>query len=92
MSSDSVLGALNQNQQPQTPQQNLNLDQIKQMAQFVKAAQNPELALQQVIKNNPQVAQLYDMISKSGKSPEELFYYLAKQKGVDPNQILNALR
>lgn len=88
MSESSILEALNQSQQPQI----VNLDKIKQMMQFVKMANNPNAALNQLISSNPQMAQLLQMIQQSGQSPEQLFYALAKQKGVDPEQILAALR
>lgn len=32
---------------------------------------------------------LYALIQNSGKSPKELFYSLAKEKGIDPQSIIN---
>lgn len=85
---NSITEMLNQNNQQPVP----NLDGIKKMMQAVKFAQNPNLALQQMIQNNPQISEVCNIVSQSGMSPEQLFYALAKKKGVDPNQILAALQ
>lgn len=42
--------------------------------------------------SNPQMQQVYDFINQNGGNPEKAFYALAKQKGVDPNQILSQVR
>lgn len=35
---------------------------------------------------------IYSMIQSSNKSPKELFYFMAQQKGIDPNIILDMLK
>ena len=42
--------------------------------------------------NNPQLQQIMNMVRASNMTPKEYFYMLAKQKGVDPNQILNMFK
>ena len=69
-----------------------NLRQIKQMANLVKNVNNPQQLLTNLVNQNPQMKQVLDMIQTSGKSPRDLFYEMANQKGVDPNQILNLLK
>ena len=69
-----------------------NLRQIKQMANLVKNVNNPQQLLTNLVSQNPQMKQVLDMIQSSGKSPRDLFYEMANQKGVDPNQILNLLK
>lgn len=54
----------------------------------IKGARNPQQLLGNMMQNNPQMKQAMDMINSSGKSPKDLFYELAKQKGVDPNDVL----
>ena len=39
--------------------------------------------------NNPQMKQVMDYIRACGGNPQQAFYMLAKQKGVDPNTIIN---
>ena len=45
--------------------------------------------LQQMMNNNPQIQQL---VNAAGGDPKAAFYKLAEQKGVDPNEIINALK
>ena len=56
---------------------------------MMRSSRNPQQMLMNMAQQNPQVKQAFNMISNSGKSPKDLFYELAKQKGVDPNQILS---
>lgn len=66
------------------------------------SAQNNNLTLKQLIslyKNNPnqfmqanpQFQQVTQFVNQNGGNPKEVFYQLAKQKGVDPSSILNQL-
>jgi hypothetical protein len=58
------------------------------MYQILKFSKNPELEMQNMIKQNPQLLKLANVVSSSGKGPEALFYALAKEKGVDPNSVI----
>jgi len=69
-----------------------NIQQIKNMMNMVKGAQNPQMMLQNMINQNPQMQQIMNLVKQSGGDPKTAFYNLAKQKGIDPNQILNMLR
>ena len=55
-------------------------------------AQNPTLFLNQLIMSNPQFAQVFDYIKQNGGNPQTAFYNYAKQAGIDPQMVLNALR
>lgn len=44
------------------------------------------------LNNVRQLKSVMRMVQQSGKSPKEFFYALAKQRGVDPQQILDALK
>ena len=46
-------------------------------------------ALDYIFKQNPALAQY---IQNNGGDPKTAFYALAKQKGIDPDSFLNALR
>ena len=65
---------------------------IKDMIHTVQTASNPAAMLQTMAAKNPQLKQAMDFIQQSGGDPEKAFYALAKQKGVDPNEVLNALK
>lgn len=43
------------------------------------------------ISNNPQLAQAIKYVNDNGGNPKDAFYKLAKEKGVDPQSILNSL-
>ena len=41
---------------------------------------------------NPQIKMIMDMVKNSGMTPKDLFYKLAEEKGVNPEDILKQLR
>ena len=86
MAIPAILQALNRN--AISPQ----LTQIKQMMQIVRGAGNPNAMLQAMLSRNPQYAQAMQLIQQSGGDAQAAFYKLAEQKGVDPNEILSALK
>ena len=65
---------------------------IKQMMGMVQSSGNPQMMIQQMLGNNPQYAQIQKLISDNGGDAQRAFYSLANQMGVDPNEVLNALR
>ena len=66
--------------------------QIKQMMNMVRMSRNPQAVINQLMQNNPQLKQAMDFINTSGKTPEQAFYALANQMGVDPQEVLNSLK
>lgn len=42
--------------------------------------------------NNPNMKQAIDYINSNGGNPKDAFYKLAKERGVDPESILNSLK
>lgn len=69
-----------------------NIKQVKQLMDVVRGANNPQQLLVNMMGQNPQLKQVMTMIQQSGKSPKELFYYLAQQKGINPDEILKQLQ
>ena len=69
-----------------------NFKQIKQMMNMCKGASNPQQLIMNLANQNPQMKQVINLIQNSGKSPKDLFYEMAQQKGIDPNQIINMLQ
>lgn len=65
---------------------------IKSMMQMLKSAGNPQMMLQQMISQNPQIRQAVQYVNDNGGNAEKAFYRLAKEKGVNPNDILQALK
>ena len=69
---------------------NLNrLGQIRQMAQTIKATNNPQALLNQMMNNNPQVRQI---INQYGGDPKTAFYKYAEANNINPDDILNMLK
>ena len=69
-----------------------NLGQIKQMMNLFRNANNPQQLLTNMAKQNPQIQNIMNIVQNTGKSPKDLFYQMAQQKGVNPDDILNALK
>ena len=65
---------------------------MQQLVNLFKNARNPQQLIANMVNQNPQAKQILNLLQTSGKSPKDLFYEMAKQKGVDPNQIINMLQ
>lgn len=59
---------------------------------MIRSAKNPQLALQNMLRNNPQMKQVQGLIDQYGGDPKAAFYKMAEEKGVDPEQILTMLK
>lgn len=68
------------------------LSQAKQMMGMLQSCGNPQKALSMLAKNNPQMGALMNMISSSGMSAKGMFMQMARQNGIDPNEIISALK
>ena len=44
--------------------------------------------MQQLAQSSPEVSQIVNMINQNGGNGEQLFYALARQKGMDPQSII----
>lgn len=62
---------------------NQKMSQVGEIASKLKMMSNPQALL-----NNPQIAQLI----KQYGNPKTAFFEIAKQKGIDPEQILKYLK
>lgn len=65
---------------------------VRQMASVMKSMRNPQAMLNQLSQNNPQVREVMTMLQNSGKSPKDMFYQVAQEKGIDPEEVLSMLR
>ena len=50
------------------------------------------MAMQNLIQNNTGMKQAIDYVNANGGNPKDAFYKLAKEKGIDPDSILNSLK
>lgn len=58
----------------------------------VKMSANPQQVITEAINQNPTLANLIKMASSNGINMQQLFYYLAQQAGVNPEDVLRALQ
>ena len=65
---------------------------IKQMMSIVRAAKDPQQAINMLAMNNPQVKQVMDIVEQYGGDSMKAFKDMAKQCGVDPDEILGMLK
>lgn len=78
---------------PQMPQQmNQSIQQIKNMMNMVQMSTNPQMALQNIVNQNPNLQNILNLAGSNGANLQQIFYNMAKQKGVNPEDIINALR
>lgn len=59
---------------------------------MLQGAKNPEETLNQMMQSNPQIKQALDYVNANGGNAKDVFYKLAKEKGVNPDDILNQLK
>ena len=65
---------------------------IKGMMQTIRTAANPQAALNTMVMNNPQMKQVMDIVNQYGGDPMRALNEVARQNGIDPNEILNMLK
>ena len=67
------------------------LQQLKDIMNNIKMAQNPQLALNQLLSSSPELKQAFTIINQYGGDPQKAFYAYAQQMGIDPEIILQSL-
>lgn len=68
------------------------LQPVRQMMNMVRAAQNPQAMLNQLIMNNPQLKQVMDIVQKHGGDPMKAFREEAAAAGMNPDEIMGMLK
>lgn len=48
--------------------------------------------VQNLLQRNPQIQQVMTLLRENGNDPQKAFYALAKQMGVDGDEIINMLK
>lgn len=76
----------------QLAKSNPMMEKVKQMMSMVKASQNPQAMLNQLMMSNPNLKQAMDIIQESGGSPATAFYSMADKLGVDPQEIIDMMK
>ena len=82
-----------QTQMPMQPQMNpQQIQRIKNLMSAVQMSTDPNAALANIINQNPNLRNLVMLAKSNGADLQQVFYTLAQQKGVNPNDVINALR
>ena len=66
----------------------LNQNRITQIMQTLKTIGNPQMMLQ----NIPQYKQVMDFVQASNGDAKAAFYAKAKEMGINPDEIIQAMR
>ena len=64
---------------------------LSNMIGMVQAAQNPQMAINQMAMNNPQMQQVMQIVQQNGGNARQAFYSMCQQRGVDPNAVISQL-
>ena len=65
---------------------------IKQMMGMVRAAKDPQAALNMLAARNPQMKQVMDIVQQYGGDAMAAFKATAEEMGVNPEEILGMLK
>lgn len=68
------------------------LQQIKRQMRQIQSMSSPQAALNQLLLNNPQVSNALQFIKQNGGNPQIALQNLARQMGIDPNEIIKELQ
>lgn len=83
-----LFNAINNNLPNNIPNQQLN--DLRSMYQLFKSKGNPMMVFNQLTQNNPQMKQILELV-RQGHNPQELFYNLCNQRGINPQTLINQI-
>ena len=66
------------------------INQAKQVISVVRQSGNLPAVLQQLAQSNPQMQQAMNIINSGGTT--NMLYELARQRGIDPNELIEMLK
>lgn len=81
-----ILQNLTRNQMAQT------VRPIKDMMNMLNSSGNPQMMLQNMMSQNPRLKEAMDYVNANGGNPKEAFYKLAKERGINPDDIISMLK
>lgn len=69
--------------------QSPRIQQIKDTLSLIKNAGNPQVLVEQMLNQNPQVK---GILAQNNNDPKKAFYSMANQMGINPDEILSMLK
>lgn len=58
----------------------------------LQSSNNPQAMLQLMVQTNPKLRDIMQYINQHGGNPETAFYAMAKEKGVNPDEVIKMLQ
>ena len=86
------MNSLYQQLNPTKTQLPSNLANVKRMMNAFKGISNPQQMMATMMNQNPQMKDVMSLVQNSNMSPKDLFYKMAQEKGVNPDEIIKALQ
>ena len=71
---------------------NTGIQNLKSVMKKLQTLQNPTKELEIMMNENPSIKEVLNLAQKQNVSLKDLYYFLAKQQNIDPNEILNQLK
>lgn len=76
----------------QQPQQNTQIQKVKNLMAQMRNVQNPQMAFQNLLRQNPNLNNIFNTVQMSNLSPQQFAQMLAQQKGIDLNSLIQELQ
>lgn len=69
-----------------------SINSIKNMASMLNGNSNPEQMLSMLAGQNPQLGQVMQLLNSKNMSPKDMFMQVAKQQGINADEVINMLK
>ena len=89
--SNSIMDLVNSQLKPRA-QQETQIQRVKNLMSQIKSNQNPQVAFQNMLRQNPNLNNIFNTIQMSNLSPQQFAQMLAQQKGIDLNSLIKELQ
>lgn len=89
---NSLMGGSNIGNNQSVQNNQSNSDIVKSIVGMLSGSASPYQLLTGIAARNPMIKNIMDMSNNSGKSYKDIFYELAKQRGANPNDVLDQLK
>ena len=76
----------------QLARNNPMIAQAKQMMGMLKASQNPQMLLNQMVTSNPKLKEVMDLVNQYGGDPNKALEEMAKQYGITAQDIYDLMK
>ena len=72
------------------PSAGINMSQVKQIYNMLRYSNNPGQLLNQMVANNPQLAQTVNLIRNNGNY-EQIFRNMCKERGINADDFIRQM-